>query len=186
MKMDLKRGPENAVRRLAAAAVILFTFSFLAGLLAGQVFYGALFGIVLVIIFSRPVSKRLYTMEFANGAMIPVAVSLVLFFALTLVSILLRNQTEDPAVRIAIGLLPALPVAAAALFIGRALGQLDDLQRRIQSEGLAVGFGISIVLAAVYGWLTLFGVPSIGWIYAAPVMALCWVAGKLFSVWRFR
>ncbi len=184
--MDSKTTKENSLRRLAAAAIVILAFSFVLGLLFGYVEYFALVGIALAIIFSRPLSSRFHGMEFPSGALIPVVISLMLFFALTLVSILLRGETEDPLLRIAIGCLPALPVAAATLFIGRAIGKLDDLQRRIQTEGIAIGFGIFIVLVSIYSWLTLFGVPQVSWIFAAPAMALCWAAGKLFTTLRYQ
>jgi hypothetical protein len=184
--METKPLQQDVLRRLAAAAIVIFSLCFAIGLIIGYVEYFALAGIVIAVIFSRPLSKRLHTMEFSIGAMIPVVVSLVLVYALFLVSILLRGQTENLALRIAIGFLPAFPIAATALFIGRAIGKLDDLQRRIQTEGIAIGFGIFIVLVSIYGWLTFFGVPQIEWIFATPAMAMCWVVGKLCTMWRYR
>ncbi len=49
-----------------------------------------------------------------------------------------------------------------------------------------MAFGIFIVSVSVYGWLTLFGVPQVHWIFATPALALCWVIGKLASTLRYR
>lgn len=55
-----------------------------------------------------------------------------------------------------------------------------------QGTALSIGFGIFIVLVSVYGWLTLFGVHEISWIFATPVLALCWVIGKLATTLQYR
>jgi hypothetical protein len=184
--MEKQDSQQDKLRRLAAAAIVVFAVCFVIGLFLGYVIYGALAGLVIAVIFSRPLSERIHAMEYPRGSMLPVIISLVLVFALCLGSILLLDQIQDPVLRIAIGLMPAPAVAAAAFFIGRALGKLDDLQRRIQTEGIAIGFGIFITLASIYAWLTLAGAPQVSWIAAPPVLALCWVAGKLLSTMRFR
>ncbi len=184
--MENQKTRQDQLRRLATAAILIFATCFVIGLFLGYIAFGALAGLVIALIFSRPLSERIHMMEYPRGSMVPVIISLVLVFGLCLGSILLWDQTKNPAVRIAIGFLPAPAIVAAAIFIGRALGMLDDLQRRIQTEGIAIGFGIFIVLASIYGWQTYFGAPQISWIFAAPVLALCWALGKLLSTLRYR
>jgi MFS family permease len=184
--MEKQISQQEKLRRLAAAAIVVFAACFVVGLLLGYVVYGALTGLIIALLFSRPISERIHMMEYPQGSMLPVIISLVLILVLCLGSVLLLDQTKDPAIRIAIGLLPVPAVAAAAFFIGRALGMLDDLQRRIQTEGIAMGFGIFLVLAFIYGWLTFFGAPQVSWIIATPALALCWAIGKLISTLRYR
>jgi divalent metal cation (Fe/Co/Zn/Cd) transporter len=184
--MEKTQSQQDRFRRLAAAAFVIFSICFAIGLFLGYVAYGAVAGAIVALLLSRPLSDRIHPMEYPRGSIIPVIVSLVLVFALALISIGLWDQTKDPVIRIAIGLLPAPAIAASALFIGHALGKLDDLQRRIQTEGIALGFGIFFVLVSIYAWLTLFGLPQVSWIFATPALALCWVIGKLASTLRYR
>jgi len=177
---------DDRIKRLALAATLIFAFVVVIGLLLGYVEYFALGGFGLSILLAAPVSRRIHLMEFKAGAIIPFVVSVVLVFTLLLVSIILKEQAADSPWSITLGLLPVPALIAAAVFLGRAISQLDDLQRRIQTEGLALGFGIFLVILTAYAWLTLFGAPQIDWILAPLVMILCWVVGKLATTARYR
>ncbi len=133
--MENPKGRDDRLQRLIAPAIVIFSVCSVVGALAGYAVYGVVTGAVAALILSRPLSNYIHPMEFPRGSMIPAVVSLVLVFALCLAALLLWGQTDDPALKIAIGLLPAPALIAFALFVGRSIAKLDDLQRRIQVEG---------------------------------------------------
>jgi MFS family permease len=177
---------DDRLKRLALAAILIFAIIVAIGLMLGYVEYFALGGLVLAMLFASPASKRIHLMEFRAGAIIPFVVSVILVLALLLVSLVLKVSINTPPWSVALGLLPLPALIAAVVFLARAISKLDDLQRRIQTEGLALGFGIFLVILTGYAWLTLFGAPQIDWIFAPLVMILCWVAGKLATTVRFQ
>jgi hypothetical protein len=184
--MEDPKERNDRLQRLIAAAIVIFSVCSVVGVLLGYAEFGLAAGAVLALFLSRPLSKYRHPMEFPRGSMLPAVVSLLLVFALCLAALLLWGRTDDPVLRFAVGLLPAPALIAFALFVGRSIAKLEDLQRRIQIEGIAMAFGIFIVLVSLYGWLTLFGAPQVHWIFATPALALCWVVGKLASTLRYR
>lgn len=86
-------------------------------------------------------------------------------------------------------LVAALPTAlSVAAFIAylRFIRQADELVRRIQLEGLAVGFGAGVLLAVGYPLFTAAGAPPLDVGAAAVVMMLAWVIGQGTASARYR
>jgi len=84
------------------------------------------------------------------------------------------------------GLLPALAWALLVCLLAAAIASLDEMQRRIQTEAIAIGFAGSAVVAGGYGLLGIAGVVQVNWGLMVLVMALMWLAGKLWTMWRYR
>jgi hypothetical protein len=100
-----------------------------------------------------------------------------------------RSQLEndlDESVQIIIVLVPTIPGIWFLISLGRAIASLDELQRRIQLESIAIGFGISAMVVLTYGLLGMVGVPQAGWIYVPVVMVFGWFLGKMWTLWRYR
>jgi hypothetical protein len=180
--------PENQMilRRLMLATIIILAIVVLAGLLMGFVVYAALIGLALAVVFFLSVSRRSYAMEYPRGTMARILISAIRFIGTAVAALFLVDEVTTPALRAAAALLPAVPLALCAFFIGKAIAGLDELQRRIQLEGIAIGFGIFFVIATMYGFLGLAGVPQAGWLFASLGMSLCWVVGKFWTLWRYR
>jgi hypothetical protein len=98
---------------------------------------------------------------------------------------LLENELGQD-VQIIIVLVPAIPGIWFLVSLGRAIASLDELQRRIQLEAIAIGFGISGMFALTYGLLGMVGVPQTSWMYVPVVMVFGWFLGKLWTLWRYR
>ena len=64
--------------------------------------------------------------------------------------------------------------------------ELDELQRRIQLEGLAFGFTATAVLTLSYGFLQNAGLPQVNWVWVWPVMGACWSLGLAIARRRYR
>ena len=65
------------------------------------------------------------------------------------------------------------------------LREMDEFMRRVQLEGLAVGFGAGVVFAITYGLLEQAGAPEAG-NRPIVVMMFAWAAGQLLALRRYR
>ena len=68
---------------------------------------------------------------------------------------LLESFVMETWLRVAVALLPVLPFVLFLLIIIRGIRQMDELQRRIQLEALAVAFPLTILLLMTLGLLEL-------------------------------
>ena len=83
-------------------------------------------------------------------------------------------------------LLPTVGWAALVISIGKAIASLDELQRRIQTEAIAIGFAGTAILVGAYSLLQFGGFNQINIGVALLVMAVMWLVGKLWTLWRYR
>jgi hypothetical protein len=88
--------------------------------------------------------------------------------------------------RYLLALVPVIPVAFAVYFLTRAVGELDELQRRIQLEAFAVSLCGTGLLTFTYGYLELAGLPHINPIFILPLMTLLWGVGMAIASRRYR
>jgi hypothetical protein len=74
-------------------------------------------------------------------------------------------QGHSP-VRFGLAVLPAIPAAGVAWAVLRHVRRIDDYQRRILLEGLAVGFALAMLASITLGLLAAAGlvVPAAPWI----------------------
>ena len=80
------------------------------------------------------------------------AVWIITYFASRMA---LESVDLDKTTRVVVALLPALPFAFFLwLFVGN-IGQLDEMERKIQTEALAFAFPMSVFLIMVLGSLQL-------------------------------
>jgi len=64
---------------------------------------------------------------------------------------------------------------------------LDELQRRIQTEAIAIGFAGTVFACGGYGLLGLAGIaPTLNWNWVVFVMVFMWFLGKMWTLWRYR
>ena len=93
---------------------------------------------------------------------------------------------RSPA-RIAIALVQGAASAVLIVAIARPLRHLDELQRRIQLEALALAFAGTGILGTSYGFLINAGLPEIDWgSWIWPVMTVLWVVGLVVASRRYR
>ena len=79
--------------------------------------------------------------------------------------------------RIPLALLPVIPAVFGIIAYMRFVGRIDELQRRIQFEGLAFGFGVAGILTFSYGFLENVGFPHINLLWVFPLMIALWGIG---------
>lgn len=124
-------------------------------------------------------AERLYLKEF--GA------AMTAYVILVIVSTTLINISPSSAWwRIPLALTPIIPAIFAMIAYMRFVGRVDELQRRIQFEGLAFGFGSAGILTFTYGFLENVGFPHISWLIVFPLMIALWGIGVALASWRYR
>lgn len=119
-----------------------------------------------------PNSKR-YLKEFlpamaAYTAMVPISIWL------------LRGQEHSP-LRFVYAVLPVIPSAFAMWAAVRFFHGLDELQRRIQFEGLAFSFLATCLITLTYGFLENAGFPRLNWVWIVPILILSWKLGLVIA-----
>jgi hypothetical protein len=103
-------------------------------------------------------------------------------------SFAMRWAAEMPAwARVALALAPLPALAGIVCFGLRALARMDELERRIQAEALAIAFGVLGVMLVGYGQLHEAGVlgPE-RWTMLWPLMWAVYCAGWAWSARRYR
>jgi hypothetical protein len=115
-----------------------------------------------------------------------------LLTGLTLVAVFavswsLEHQSMPPAGRLALAMLPAALWAGAIVMLVLMVRGLDELQRKIQLEALAIAFPAAMMLAMAVEYLQKAGFAGgveVGDVW--PVMLLLYVPAILFAHWRYR
>lgn len=83
-------------------------------------------------------------------------------------------------------LLAIVPAVAFVFAIGSAIGHLDEMQRRIQTEAIAIAFAGTAIFVIVSFLLGFSGVPTPDWGWLLVAMTLSWLLGKVWTMWRYR
>ncbi|MGR3795364.1 hypothetical protein [Vannielia sp. SX4] len=105
--------------------------------------------------------------------------------ALVLSNSILAQGVSSPILRALVALSPTIPgvfICGAVLFTIRTL---DELQRKLQYEALALSFAGTALLTFGYGFLEGVGFPKISMFAVWPLMAALWVVGVVIGRFRF-
>jgi hypothetical protein len=107
--------------------------------------------------------------------------------AVVVVSSLFAAERVPAAWRIPVGLLPMIPAILSIFPLMAAYRNQDELQRKIQAEGILFSFILTAVVTFSYGFLERYaGFPSASMFFVWPAMALFWVAGQTLASTRYR
>jgi hypothetical protein len=86
----------------------------------------------------------------------------------------------------------AVALLPVALFVGvlwaylRFLQKADELQRLIQLQSLAVGFGAGLLLLMHWELFEFVGAPAMDPSDAVMVPMAAWISSQLYLAWRYR
>ncbi len=108
------------------------------------------------------------------------------YVVVVIVSITLINLSPSTAWwRIPLALLPIIPAIFGILAYMHFVSRMDELQRRIQFEGIAFGFGVAGILTFSYGFLENVGLPHINLLWVFPLMIALWGIGLGIAARRY-
>lgn len=111
----------------------------------------------------------------------------ILIYALVLIiSLSYLRANPDSGLKVPVALVPMIPALFLPIVIVRYLRTLDEMQRKIQLEGLGFAFGGTAILTFGYGFLENVGFPHLSFFWVWMVMAMLWIVGALIARWRFR
>ncbi len=108
------------------------------------------------------------------------------YVVLLIVSIVVIQANPAAPWRFAVALLPVIPAIFGVLAFVRFLGRMDELQQKIQLEGLGFGFGITAIVTFAYGFLENAGLPHLSYIWVLPLMVALWGIGTALAAARYR
>jgi hypothetical protein len=98
---------------------------------------------------------------------------------------LLKSHTHSP-LRYIYAVLPVIPAAFAMWAAIRFFRHLDELQRRIQFEGIAFSFLATCLIALTWGFLQNAGLPHADVIWIAPLAVFLWGVGRCIAARSYR
>jgi len=125
------------------------------------------------------IHSRRYTFEL-GGALLLYAVLLLGANALE------RAIQPEGALRLGIALAPMIGAGAAAWAILRGLWRMDELQRRIQFDAIALSFLGTALLTFGWGFAESAGLPRLRAFAVWPIMGTLWALGLIVAQRRYR
>jgi hypothetical protein len=105
--------------------------------------------------------------------------------ALTLSQMLLSTTVDTTVTRVLLSLAPMLPAIFICGVIVKALRKMDEMQRKLQFEALAMAFAGTALITFGYGFLEGAGLPRLSMFVVWPVMAALWVVGVVLGRVRY-
>ncbi|TMD57061.1 MAG: hypothetical protein E6I87_14950 [Chloroflexi bacterium] len=123
-------------------------------------------------------AARVYVREFG--------LAMALYVVVLLGSVRALQSLEPGPLRIAVTLLPMLPVALALMAYLRFLRRMDELQLRIQLEGIGFAAGAVGLLTFAYGFLENVGLPAFPVIWVFPLLIAFWGIGTGIAARHYR
>lgn len=88
--------------------------------------------------------------------------------------------------RIPLAITPIIPATFGIIAYMRFVNRMDELQRRIQFEGIAFAFGVAGILTFSYGFLENVGFPHINMLWVFPFMIALWGIGTAIAMRRYQ
>jgi hypothetical protein len=113
---------------------------------------------------------------------------LLVYGALLVATSLAFNRNAVPPVaRIPVALLPMIAGFGLIAIVIQRLRAMDELEQRIQVEGLAFSVALTAMVTFSYGFLELHaGAPALSYFWVWPVLAAGWVIGLFIARTRYR
>ena len=112
---------------------------------------------------------------------------LAAYVAVLVVSLrLLSGGVASTAGQLVLTLAPMIPAAAMCLVIIRTLTDIDEFQRKLQFDALAMAFAGTALLTFSYGFLENIGYPRLSMFAVWPLMAGLWGLGLVLGHLRHR
>ncbi|KTB63391.1 MULTISPECIES: hypothetical protein [Pseudomonas] len=110
----------------------------------------------------------------------------LLYFACVVISSSSVRAMPDGTAKIALALLPVIPMIAMAVSIIRRLNSMDELGRKIQLEALAVAFVCTALTTFSYGFLETAGLPRLSAFMVWPIMGGVWCVATIIGTRRYQ
>ncbi|MGB2964165.1 MAG: hypothetical protein WBB69_09270 [Anaerolineales bacterium] len=164
-----------------ASLGLLYAYGFEISLVIGLV-AGALFGAAIGFRISRKPPKMRYPMALFRRILIAATILLLTSFGYSY----LLDQEISQSQKLWAAVLPLLGWASLVVSIGMAIASMDELQRRIQTEAIAISFAGTAIFVGGYALFQFAGLSEVNVGLVLLVMSFTWLFGKLWTLWRYR
>ncbi len=113
---------------------------------------------------------------------------LFVYAALLVISLTAFAHGAVPKIfAVPMSLLPMVPAFGMLLLIMARYRSMDELQQRIQAEGIMFGFGATAILTFSYGFLeNTAGAPQLSYFWIWAIMGAAWLTGTGLAWLRYR
>jgi hypothetical protein len=177
---DTKELQANLTAGFIAGGMLGVSFGMGFGSILLGVVTGAAFGLALGYAISRRVLPMRFPMYQVRRMLLTGALFILAMLAFTLVDGLVSGTMLLLAT-----LIPTLAGALFVISIGAAIASLDEMQRRIQTEAIAIGFAGTAVAILPFALLETFGGIHVNWGVLIFIMVFMWLLGKLWTKRRY-
>lgn len=177
-----KRWPRN----MTGGIMIGLAIGLILGLIEGNLMEDLGFGFIIGLALGAAFERRDQLMQYPPSMIRKIIFAGGLFLITLIGSHEFMDSTRNQTLQIAIASAPIVAFTLVAFAIGSALASLDELQRRIQTESIAIGFGFTAIVVLAVGLLADVGLPQPGWIYVVFPMVTGWGLGKIWTMWKYR
>jgi hypothetical protein len=117
---------------------------------------------------------------------IEIGLALLAYMMFVIGSVTVLRANPDASWRYVVAVVPVAPAAMVLFLFVRRLAQLDELQRRIQTEAFGFSLGATALITFAYGFLEGAGMPHLNWTFILPLMAILWGVGTAVFTFRYR
>ena len=107
-------------------------------------------------------------------------------FSLFLSNAILARGVEGETLGILIALIPMVPGFFICGVVVNHIRHMDEMQRKLQFEALALSFAGTALITFSYGFLEGLGYPRMSMFVVWPLMAALWVVGVTIGTLRYR
>jgi hypothetical protein len=133
-------------------------------------------GLALGVVISRRELPMRYPLHLVRRMLLTGAL-----FAVTLIVYSLAGGMAFGANRILAVLVPTLAGALFVYSIGASIASLDEMQRRIQTEAIAIGFGGTAIAIIPLALLDISMHSPLHWLLLFLIMVSMWGVGKIWT-----
>jgi hypothetical protein len=145
--------------------------------------FGALMGLLVGMAFgSRGMEGMRFSAKTFRGMLLAGAFLVVSLFLMIRGGELDLDRNQE----FLVALIPVIPSVIFAYTIAKAIGSLDELQRRIQLEAIGISFAGTMIVVTSYGMLERAGISQANWGFVTLLMVVFWLIGKLWTMWKYR
>ncbi len=173
-------------RKMGFGMLIGTILGALVGWIIDDVLWGVFFGFLLGGVVGSRGYDRMNLMKYPPYIVRRLIISAVLYFSVLLIALALLRDEPARSLSVLLAVAPSIPGLFFVYTIGTAIASLDELQRRIQVEAIAIGFAITAIVTLSYGLLGLADVPQPNLLFVSLIMVFSWGIGKLWTMWKYR
>jgi len=181
-----QRSPERSRENIAIGFVVGMLIGGLFDLYTGERGIGTIIGMIAGAVFGSRGLQRIHLMEYPPRVLRNLAVAGTLFLIFFFGSVYMITHEIGNSFQTILAFAPVIPGFFFIVALGNAISSLDELQRRIQVEAIAIGFGLTALITMTFGLIGLTGTPQPNWMYVTVIMTFSWLAGKLWTRWKYR